>query len=908
MSFSAIAGSDASRPARSRILTPSSEGSLNHKDELRSPENRPRKRADSVTMDLLKPSISVKPHPPKLHIQPRILHPLMILPRERLPLSCIDFHATSVDLASYRLFEANIKILDLESRMGSVPVVLLARKEGSRAVYALEKQESGLYAVCRLGPWVNLDLLADSATAVCRERLHPTARSEHQNQNALSATTTPHIHKEEKIKRAAIEAFQSQVRKRRRSQSVSTLAESVKQEATEAATESKLPSPIIQPEELAKRSSEHTAQVPPLAISNDAKIEVPPQQQTAESIFDTLRTQYFDTLYKSMGSLAYFAKGPLSRARSAFHLDLESNLDLADLIEFLTSLLLTTVQIEKKYRETVPALITHMKTIVDSSDEGRKRKRRARKMKIGKDGLYPHEQAHIRKWWATNKPELKDDETNVSDHQIKSIISMLRTRETQLQMIIILEILALTPLKPAEAEDSQLPLLPGVAESQGDMVPPSAKKRNKHNLPVLVDVHADRLTIWQSTVSDEQLLLEDSQISQALDGQSQQKSSSEPLKDFCVDIIVPFFSHRLPELCDSINRKLGGPVIVKPSRPKTSRRPSSKQSPKPGAVAKRSVSGQPTRTLQRALSTEQQSRRSISRGPSNMIALMRSATTTSLPGIKREASDPALAKSVLGCDPDLINRKSGPLSRSSSVSNLQDVKFSKKAQVEAELRDAISSLRKPNRQVVGRALAEAAERRATVSSSAKKARKPGRSSVGTPLVKATPANMRFKDVFASKPNIMDTPLMSTEDVIPPSSLPSMVPSTGLRGGGQRNAFRQNRTPDFERIGSTPTKGVSTFIRRPADDPDVLPFPPSSPCLERRTVSTANLFNPTGISGRKRKVSFESSLNDEILATPVKAIKTKSIEDLETMRVEPEPAKSVSIYQKLGWDDDIDDLL
>ncbi|KAM0375559.1 hypothetical protein ACHAO7_002127 [Fusarium culmorum] len=291
-----------------------------------------------------------------------------------------------------------------------------------------------------------------------------------------------------------------------------------------------------------------------------------------------------------------------------------------------------------------------------------------------------------------------------------------------------------------------------------------------------------------------------------------------------------------------------------------------------------------------------------------MIALMRSATTTSLPGIKREASDPALAKSVLGSDPDLINRKSGPLSRSSSVSNLQDVKFSKKAQVEAELRDAISSLRKPNRQVVGKALAEAAERRATVSSSAKKARKPGRSSVGTPLVKATPANMRFKDVFASKPNIMDTPLMSTEDVIPPSSLPSMVPSTGLRGGGQRNAFRQNRTPDFERIGSTPTKGASTFIRRPADDLDVLPFPPSSPCLERRTVSTANLFNPAGISGRKRKVSFESSLNDEILATPVKAIKTKSIEDLENMRVEPEPAKSVSIYQKLGWDDDIDDLL
>jgi hypothetical protein len=308
-----------------------------------------------------------------------------------------------------------------------------------------------------------------------------------------------------------------------------------------------------------------------------------------------------------------------------------------------------------------------------------------------------------------------------------------------------------------------------------------------------------------------------------------------------------------------------------------------------------------------------------------MIALMRSATTTALPGLRREASDPALVKSVLGNDPDLMNRKNGHLPRSSSVSYLQDAKINKKAQVEAELRDAISSLRKPNRQVVGQALAEAAERRATVSSSAKsmyqnsnvqtpsanivlEARKPIRSSFNTPVIKATPANVRFKDAFASRLNIMETPLISIEDVIPPSSLPSMVPSTGYRGGGQRNAFRQSRTPDFERIGSTPTKTASTFIRRPADDPDVLPFPPSSPCLERRTASAANLFNPTGVTDRKRKVSFESSRNDETLATPVKVIKTKTIEDLENIRMEPEPAKPVSIYQKLGWDDDIDDLL
>ncbi|CAJ0553759.1 Ff.00g122710.m01.CDS01 [Fusarium sp. VM40] len=914
MTSTAFAGTDASRSARSRILTPSSEGSSNHKDELRSPDRHRRKRADSVTMQhLLKPSIAVKPHPPKLNVQPRILYPLMVLPREHFPLSCIDFHATNIDLASYRFFESHVKILDLESRMGSGPVVLLARKESSRAVYALERQENGLYAICRLGPWVDLDILAGHASAVCQQRLHPAVKSESQMQNGPSAITTPHIRKEEKTKRAAIEAIQSLVRKRPRSQSVSTLAESVKQETvSEAATptETKLPSPTLQPEELAASLGELQNQplLSTISISTPMNIDEPTQPPTTEGIFDTLRTQYFDTLYKSMGSLAYFAKGPLSRARSTFQLDLESNLDIGDLIELLKGLVLTTVQIDKKYRESIPGLIAHLKTVVDSSDEGRKKKRRARKMKLGKDGLYPHEETHIKKWWLTNKPELKDDETDVPTHQIRSLTSMLRTRETQLQMIIILEILALTTLKPTdEAEDSQLPPLPGVAESQGDMAPPSAKKRNKHNLPVLVDVHADRLTIWQSTASDEQLLMEDSQVSQAPDGQSQQKASSEPLKDFCVDIIVPFFSHRLPELCDSINRKLGGPVIVKPSRPKALRRSSSKRSPKPGSVAKRSASGQPPRTLQRALSTEQQSRRSVSRGPSNMIALMRSATSTSLPGIKREASDPALVKSVLNAEPDLMNRKNGPLSRSSSISNLQDLRSSKKVQVEAELKEAISSLRKPNREVVGKALAEAAERRATVTLSAKKVRKPGRSSLGASVVKATPANARFKDMFASKPDITNTPMMSTEDVIPPSSLPSTVPSTGYRGT-QRNIFRQSPTPDFERIGSTPTKVGTSFIRRPANDIDVLPFPPSSPIVERRTVSAADLFNPGGIMDRKRKVSFGSSRDDEIMATPMKAIKTKNIVDMENLNMEPEPPKPVSIYQKLGWDDDLDDLL
>lgn len=248
-------------------------------------------------------------------------------------------------------------------------------------------------------------------------------------------------------------------------------------------------------------------------------------------------------LTRKQGSLAYFAKGPLSRARSAFHLDLEANLDMADLIDFLKSLILTTVQIDKKYRDTAPDLISKMSKIVHSSDEAHSKKRKSKKMKLGKDGLYPEEDARLCKWWIANKPELGEEQPSFSAAQIKSHLSVLRTRETQLQMIVILEILALEPLKAAdEGGESSLPVLPGTSESQTQQASQSAqpKKRNRHNLPVLVDVHADRLTIWQSTATDEQLLLEDSQVTRLpIDGQPLQKPSSEPLKDFCTDVIIP---------------------------------------------------------------------------------------------------------------------------------------------------------------------------------------------------------------------------------------------------------------------------------------------------------------------------------------------------------------------------------
>jgi DNA replication regulator SLD3 len=245
------------------------------------------------------------------------------------------------------------------------------------------------------------------------------------------------------------------------------------------------------------------------------------------------------------GSLAYFAKGPLSRARAAFHLDCDSNLDMNDLIDFLKSLVLTTMQIDKKYRETVPGIIAQMKLhIADSADEqgSKAKKRKPRKMKLGKDGLYPMEDVQVRKWWAVHKPQLQDTDSMMAEipQEIRLQISCLRSRETQLQMILILELLALEPLRiAANANDSQLPGLPADDPLPDASKETMAKKRNKHNFPVLLDVHADRLSIWQSTSLDEVKMIDDSQTSQHREAQNSDRSTSDPLKDFCVDIIVP---------------------------------------------------------------------------------------------------------------------------------------------------------------------------------------------------------------------------------------------------------------------------------------------------------------------------------------------------------------------------------
>ncbi|EAA34929.1 hypothetical protein GE21DRAFT_1103 [Neurospora crassa] len=795
---------------------------------------------------LLKASVVLRPRPSTLTDKPRILSPLMLLPREHLPLSALDLLQPQGDFPPSRFYESRIKILDLEGRLGSN--ILLARSEANRMLYAIERESDGLYTLCKLGSWVDVDILAQAATVVSSQRMKSCKPSQLEVV-APGPLITPQMYKETKRRKLAIEEIQSSLT-RKRSNTTTTEQESL----------SHLPTPTSGSPESKSCESQciaEPAEVPTVSNKPDLPATLPHpaedvlSQPTAEGIFQNIRMQYFEALYHSKGSLAYFAKGPLSRARAAFHLDCDSNLEMSHLIDFLRGFVMTTALIDKKYRETLPEIIGKMKTIVEDSEQGharsKPRKKRVKRQKLGKDGLYPSEEEHIERWWVTHKPSTtQEDEKMVAATEAKHHISALRRRETQLQMIIILEILALEPLnRPVVAtEDNELPGLETQETIGGTKSERNRKKNKTPNLPLLLDMHADRLCIWQSTTLDEVKALTESQPSAEEQEAPAENNNSDPLRDFCVDIIVPFFSARLPELCDFINRKLGGPVI---QAPKEKAKTVAATKPKPGAPGKRvaATKKENERSLQRVLSNERM-RRSVSRGPSGTIALLRSASATAIPGLKREGSEPLLgmipkteAVAVKEKNVSIFSRSAGP------SANSEDTKAKKKARLEAELKEAISALKKPNRALAGKEIVEEAERRTAQPKSKLNKKQPRAAGV---QIKATPANNRFKDVFATESQPLHLnhlfeedgpPIPSSASVVPASTLPRkftnvFATSTSPNIGAHPSSEGGNETaqlPPRKQMQETPLRKKSVpHISLPQIDEEVeeaTPVPPKN---------------------------------------------------------------------------------
>lgn len=297
---------DASAKDQTRPATATSDSGRNLSDGLDAGAgNRKRKRGEDTAEDLLKDSFVVRvsnycpycsqvfnlticqPYPPKPPNKTHTLQPLVLLPRSQLSLSSLDFFCTSNALPQSRLFETHVKVLELEERMGTQPMVLIARLDDGRSLYAVEREDRGLYAICKLGSWVNLQqlkMVAAAAVSTLPESVSRRFDLSSVPQSGTTIQTGTTSTKFSKKKRLAIEAIQSMV----------------KRPTTDLLPNTELTQSSTSIREVMFQTPEVVDEEPLVPSSQQPLIENEPSAvPTATEIFDNVRSQYFDALYLS---------------------------------------------------------------------------------------------------------------------------------------------------------------------------------------------------------------------------------------------------------------------------------------------------------------------------------------------------------------------------------------------------------------------------------------------------------------------------------------------------------------------------------------------------------------------------------------------------------------------------------
>lgn len=150
-------------------------------------------------------------------------------------------------------------------------MVLIARLDDGRTLYAVEREGRGLYVLCQLGSWVNLQQLRAAAVALRMESPKGIAKDLKAKDNAAMPLIIPEASKYSKKKRLAIEAIQSMVKR----PSTGLL--------TESQTTGTEPGPNL-PSQLERTSKD--------PVINDTSVQL-----TAIEIFENVRNQYLEALY-----------------------------------------------------------------------------------------------------------------------------------------------------------------------------------------------------------------------------------------------------------------------------------------------------------------------------------------------------------------------------------------------------------------------------------------------------------------------------------------------------------------------------------------------------------------------------------------------------------------------------------
>jgi len=850
---------------------------------------------------------------------------------------------------------ADIPILENDLRERIEPTVLAVRSTADGGLYVVERVKNGIYAVSRLGPWVQE---GDIFVAVKGRSAAAAAAAVADEQAARCpspvADGTVEWWEVARVEEPIVDA-DALPRKRARLDICVAFFDQEEDNVSPVESVESQTASIAAPN--LERSSSIGARMPSIAINNtqeqlDAMASAGADDlQTPQELLDGLSDQYLQALYISKTSLAYFAKGPQTRCRNAFQsTESDTSKTPVDLVNFYREAILPAKKMDLKYRETIPATVRDVMLSIsdDETAQTKKRKSRKKKKKLGKNGLYPDEEDFIRKWWKDRSSSENGVAIETSrETEMKKHVADLRLRETQLQILLILETMALESALPDDKKQDG-----GNGGDSPDEKAKRSKSKKLQDLNVVLELHLDRLCIWHA-VSFEDIAIPETIKDTEDNHLSGKKAESDAVRDFCTEVIIPFYASRLPDKCKLITRKFGVSSSTTPAKSQAKKTPRRESE----SAAKRQLQQQqqqylkPRQSLQRVL-TDEKSAASQGRQP-----LQRSKTAPSKPDSRRESMEPLLpmtsakirggiqkAKRVENREVDLNAQARQHETKLKKVQLLADQK--------KELDAAIHALRRPNRELVAKDIAEDADKRTTTSGgggSSRKQKNPVRNPLGQGVqVMATPKGSRKRDATYDLPppplpiNMMRSfPGHSNERSPPPDeSDAQMVPGSTVRP----NSFSGASGRDMGTIQETPTRRptksfespclsksrsatyTSNTLFRVPDRPSTThptEMAPSTPVSSRRTPIAQPQFNSSITETPPRKQQATTPIPAPVTAEPEPAaapstgvlstpVKEGSIQetlgknflapsDSSTVPVTPEK----SIYEQLGWNEDED---
>ncbi|KAJ5378943.1 hypothetical protein N7509_012062 [Penicillium cosmopolitanum] len=842
------------------VLDPLSSSTLNKLHETGQRPSKKRKfvseGAGNAAGQLATTSIVIRAHAASLSDNPLVLDPIVALPRSRFPLSWIDDASSSrrSDLQpGGGLFVADIPALENDlrprPRVGVEQTVLVVRLVDEGAIYVVERVKRGIYSLARLARWVHegdivvaakgwqgnediemdVDMETDGESEDCSlpDPLNwwQAAQIEEPHSDLGLGDDFAGLRVDMVFGQPEVDVFQAEPSfvDDIASRSLSR-GQSLVQPSQSAAHDDVFYTPLesqLNAEAMdVDRAVDHT--------EGDAK-------QTPAELLEGMRDHYLQALYISKTSLAYFAKGPLTRCRTAFQTSaIEGSHSPADLVEFYREAILAAKKMDLKFRESVPAAMRDaVLALSDNEGTGASKKRKSKKKKkIGKNGLYPEEDSFIHKWWKDRSMAEFSTHEGARETETKKQVSDLRLRETQLQILLILEVLSLEST-PTEAKNKPKDGDMEVA-SEEKAASKKTKAKKAQDLNVLLELHLDRLCIWHAVSMEDSTGVESAKTSSFSENHmSGKKVESDAVRDFCTEVIIPFYASRLPDKCKLITRKFGVSGGISPVAKKA--QSSNKSRVEAGAEVKRQQPAPKSRrSLQRVL-TDEKAAASRNGAPS----LHRSKTAPSKQESNRDSMEPLLPHHLSGSVRGGIQQAKRRDNREvdlDAAARQHETKLRKVQMLvdqKKELDAAIHALRKPNRELVAKDIAEDAVKRVPTGGSARKSKNPVRNPFGEGVqVMATPRGNRKRDAVVGMPPLPRSlaPSRSYAGEMPDQSLeesPVMIPSSSQRAtsfsGPDANLFSSRRT--------TTTSG----IKRPAPSAELgsiqeTPTRPSSKLL------------------------------------------------------------------------------